>query len=359
MAKRVIIVGAGIIGASFAYHLARAGADVTVLDANKHVGGVATPNSWAWINASWGNPEDYFRLRHHSMGLWRQLDKAVPGLTVNWCGGLLWDLDDAALKVYVKQQSEWGYGVRLVDGDEASRLEPGLRDVPRLAAHVAEEGVVEPVHAVEILLQAAQALGADVLQGVRAKRLAEDDGRVIGVMTEDGVLEADEVVLAAGVAVNEVLAPFGQRLALDSPAGLLVHTEPVGEMLNGLVMAPRLHVRQTVEGRLVAGTDFGGTDPGSDPEAAALALFNELQSFLKQGDALKLSHHTVGYRPTPPDGVSAIGRVPGLDGLYVCSTHSGITLAPVLGALGTEEILSGDRPELLLPFSPDRLMEKA
>ena len=71
---------------------------------------------------------------------------------------------------------------------------------------------------------------------VRAKRLAEDDGRVIGVMTEDGVLEADEVVLAAGVAVNDLLAPFGQRLALDAPAGLLVHTEPVGEMLNGLVM---------------------------------------------------------------------------------------------------------------------------
>ena len=163
MAKRVIIVGGGIIGASFAYHLARAGADVTVLDASKHVGGVATPNSWAWINASWGNPEHYFRLRHHSMGLWRALDKAVPGLTVNWCGGLLWDLDDAALKAYVKQQSAWGYGVRLVDGDEAIRLEPGLRDAPGLAAHVAEEGVVEPVHAVEVLLEAAQALGADVL----------------------------------------------------------------------------------------------------------------------------------------------------------------------------------------------------
>ena len=53
------------------------------------------------------------------------------------------------------------------------------------------------------------------------------------------------------------------------------------------------------------------------------------------------------------------GGCRGLDGLYVCSTHSGITLAPVLGALGTEEILSGDRPGLLLPFSPDRLMEKA
>ena len=62
MAKRVIVIGAGIIGAAIAWHLAKAGAVVTVIDEGKP-GGVATPNSWGWINASWGNPEPYFRLR--------------------------------------------------------------------------------------------------------------------------------------------------------------------------------------------------------------------------------------------------------------------------------------------------------
>ena len=56
MPKRVIVVGSGIIGASVAYHLAKAGAKVTVLEAGEP-GGLATRNSWAWINASWGNPE--------------------------------------------------------------------------------------------------------------------------------------------------------------------------------------------------------------------------------------------------------------------------------------------------------------
>ncbi len=57
--KRIIVVGAGIIGASIAWHLAKAGAEVTVIEADEP-GGVATRNSWAWINASWGNPEVIF-----------------------------------------------------------------------------------------------------------------------------------------------------------------------------------------------------------------------------------------------------------------------------------------------------------
>ncbi|TCU15825.1 FAD dependent oxidoreductase [Rhizobium sullae] len=53
--QHVIVVGAGIIGASIAWHLAKADAAVTVIA--QETGGVATPNSFAWINASWGNPE--------------------------------------------------------------------------------------------------------------------------------------------------------------------------------------------------------------------------------------------------------------------------------------------------------------
>ena len=60
--KRIIVVGSGIIGASIAWHLTVAGAAVTVVDEGEP-GGQATRNSWAWINARWGNSEPYFRLR--------------------------------------------------------------------------------------------------------------------------------------------------------------------------------------------------------------------------------------------------------------------------------------------------------
>ena len=79
MAKRVIVVGSGIIGASIAYHLAKSGAEVTVIEAGE-TGGLATRASWAWINASWGNPEPYFRLRLRSIERWHKLQAEIPAL---------------------------------------------------------------------------------------------------------------------------------------------------------------------------------------------------------------------------------------------------------------------------------------
>ena len=86
--RHIVVVGAGILGASIAWHLVRGGARVTVVEAADR-GGVATRASWAWINASWGNPEPYFHLRRRSMAAWRTWAEALPALGVAWPGGLL------------------------------------------------------------------------------------------------------------------------------------------------------------------------------------------------------------------------------------------------------------------------------
>ena len=110
MAKRVIVIGSGIIGASAAYHLARAGAEVTVLEAGEP-GGVATRASWAWINASWGNPEPYFRLRMRSMAEWRRLQGEVPDVGLDWCGGVIWDLPEPELAAYAEERAAWDMNI--------------------------------------------------------------------------------------------------------------------------------------------------------------------------------------------------------------------------------------------------------
>ena len=120
MPKRVIVIGSGIIGASAAYHLAKAGAEVTVLEAGEP-GGIATRASWAWINASWGNPEPYLRLRMRSIAEWHRLEQEVPALRVNWCGGLIWDLPAAELDAYAEQRKAWGHPMRRVSREEILR----------------------------------------------------------------------------------------------------------------------------------------------------------------------------------------------------------------------------------------------
>ena len=135
-----------------------------------------------------------------------------------------------------------------------------------------------------------------------------------------------------------------------------MHTEPTAKILNGLVMSPEFHVRQTAEGRLVLGSDFGGTQPGDDPAATAAKILAKLPNMVRRTENLKMEFYTMGYRPTPADGFPAIGRPRGIEGLYVAVTPSGITLAPAIGEFGAQEILNDVRHDLLRPYHPDRLM---
>jgi glycine/D-amino acid oxidase-like deaminating enzyme len=351
-AKQVIVIGAGIIGASIAWHLTKAGALVTVI-ADSAAGGVATPNSFAWINASWGNPEPYFRLRTRAMAEWTRLAKDLPGLPLSWCGGLCWDLPTAEMETYAAEHSSWGYGIERVDRSSAARIEPNLTELPDFALHVAEEGVAEPVAATQALLADAERRGTRIIAST-VTALVQSDGKITGVDTSHGVIAADEVVIAAGVGSPDIAATAGINLPIETPPGLIVHSRPNEKLLNGLVLAERLHMRQTAEGRIIAGSDFGGADPGIDPQATARELFAAMKAMLRGGDGLELDFHTVGYRPTPIDGFPIIGRAEGMDGLYVAVMHSGITLAPAVGLFAAREILDGERDPLLAPYGLSR-----
>ncbi|NLR99576.1 FAD-binding oxidoreductase [Rhizobium sp. P38BS-XIX] len=352
--QKIIVIGAGIIGASIAWHLQHKGASVMVIA--QKIGGEATPNSFAWINASWGNPEFYFRLRHRSMREWSRLAAELPDLPLAWCGGLCWDLSETELDAYAAQHHGWGYGLQPVNRATSIMTEPNLAFPPDYALHIAEEGAVEPVAAAELLLKDAQRLGATVLSGLEVRRLLTENGKVVGVETSDGMTRADYVVLAAGTATPDLAATAGidVPLELPPPPGLIVHSRPAPKLLNGLVMAPGLHMRQTADGRIIAGGDFGGKDPGDNPQKAADELFAKVKAALKAGEALELDFYTIGYRPTPEDGMPVIGHADQAPGLYIAVLHSGVTLAPLVGLLAAQEIVDGDTSPDLAPFRLSR-----
>ncbi|MGN6779529.1 NAD(P)/FAD-dependent oxidoreductase [Rhizobium sp.] len=350
--QKVIVVGAGIIGASIAWHLSRKGASVTVVA--QQTGGVATPNSFAWINASWGNPEFYFQVRRQSMAEWSRLQDDLPDLPLSWCGGLSWDLPEAELDAYAAQHHGWGYGIQPVNQATSAMIEPNLANPPDYALHVAEEGAVEPVVATKLLLEDARRQGASLSFGVEVRGLLREGERIIGIETSEGPMRADHVVLAAGAGTPALAASADILVPLERPPGLIVHSRPVQKMLNGLVMAPELHLRQTAEGRIIAGGDFGGTDPGSNPQAAADDLFARVKKTLKAAAALEFDFYTIGYRPTPKDGFPILGGVGAAPGLYLAVLHSGVTLAPLVGLLAAQEIVDGGEAPELAPFRLSR-----
>jgi glycine/D-amino acid oxidase-like deaminating enzyme len=355
-AKEVIVIGAGIIGASIAWHLTKAGARVTVVS-ESGAGGVATPNSFAWINASWGNPETYFRLRRRAMAEWTRLADDLPGLPLAWCGGLCWDMPTDEQEAYAAGHSSWGYGIERVGRDQVARIEPNLAELPDLALYIAEEGVAEPVAATSALLADAERRGARIVTGKTVIALTRSGGKVTGVEMSGERHAADEVVIAAGTGAPTIAETVGVKLPIETPPGLIVHSRPYTKLLNGLVLADRLHMRQTAEGRIIAGSDFGGADPGEDADATAHELFAATKTMLLGGEGLELDFHTVGYRPTPVDGFPIIGRAEGADGLYVAVMHSGITLAPAVGLFAAREILDGERDALLAPYGLNRFAQ--
>jgi glycine/D-amino acid oxidase-like deaminating enzyme len=262
------------------------------------------------------------------MAEWRRLAAELPDLPLSWCGGLLWDLPPAELEGYAREHAAWGYGIRRIDRDTARRIEPSLADPPDFALHVAEEGAVEPAAAARPLVGGAVRRGALFLSATSVTGLVERLGACVGVETSADVLEADEIVVAAGADTPRLAANIGVNVALTPPPGLIVHSHPHSRLLNGIVMSPRLHMRQTPEGRVIAGSDFAGGDPGPDAAATARELFAKTKAMLKGAERLMLDFHTVGYRPTPADGFPILGRPKALRGVYVAVTHSGITLAP-------------------------------
>jgi glycine/D-amino acid oxidase-like deaminating enzyme len=351
VSARIAVIGAGIVGASIAYHLARRGAAVTVLDRGQPAG-EATEKSFAWVNATYGNPEPYFRLRFLSMQEYRRLEQEIDALEIHWQGCLIWDLDERELEDFAARYGAWGYDVRLVEGAEIAALEPGLIAPPPRAAYAAGDGTIDPSAVTRALLAAAARLGAEIRLDEEVRYLGtRPDG--MRLKTAAGALDVDVCVLAAGVASAGFCARLGIALPMRSSPGLLAHSKPAGWLLCHVIEAPGLHMKQRGQ-RIVVGEDFGGGPPPNDAEAEGLRLIARVKQHLRGAEALELERVTVGMRPIPEDGYPVIGFAPDVPRLYLATMHSGVTLAPAVGRFATMEILDGAKIELLGPYRPER-----
>ncbi|KAK8856834.1 FAD dependent oxidoreductase [Apiospora arundinis] len=360
--SNVVVVGGGIVGASMAWHLAHE-TNVTVIA--EHLGGVATPNSFAWVNAAYDNPKFYYDFRVRSMKHWAEMAEEVPGgLPLHWGGSITWSMPPDELEKYEKNHQAWGYDIVRVNRTEIGEIEPGFEQdsVPEWGLFAGGEGTLEAsVAAKQLLDHAAEYMGAKVIVGTVegfVKSESHDGGstKVTGVLTKDGKkILGDHVVLAGGLGSVPLLATENIKLPVNGRQGMLVNSKPVSEkLLNTLINSDQLHVRQTIdEGRIRAGADYTGGDPGDNPQEDADKLFEKVKEVLVGGDDLEYDYYTIGTRPDPEDGIPILGAT-GLDGLTVAVMHSGVTNAAIVGDLLTKKIMTGVSDPALVDFQLDR-----
>jgi glycine/D-amino acid oxidase-like deaminating enzyme len=174
--KRVVVIGAGIVGASLAYHLVRKGAKVTVVEADGVASGV-TGTSFAWINATHGEADPIAPLRGAAIAEYRHLETQLPGLKVRWTGALSYRASSTeALPGSGNPASKNG-----VSRSQIIDLEPNLKHPPESASYVADEGALDAVQATHALIAGAQAHGAKVLTHTRVLGFAHQDAVTSGI----------------------------------------------------------------------------------------------------------------------------------------------------------------------------------
>jgi glycine/D-amino acid oxidase-like deaminating enzyme len=351
---KVVVVGAGIVGASVAYHLARRGAAVTLVDEGQPAGKV-TGKAFAWINVAHGLPEPYSHLRHHAIHEYRRLEHELKyAFRVNWSGALTWNRDLTKTERFARQHAAWGYDVRLIGRDEIANLEPNLRELPDFAAFAASEGAVDPIAATEALVRAAREAGTDVRLNAEVLALTESHGKVTGISTSEGATEADTVVLAAGVRTGHLCLPLGVTIPLHSSPSILLRIRTPRRLINTVISNPYMEARQISDFVMLCAEDHIDNSAENGPEAVAKRTLTEVRERLEGGGAAELDSVEVGLRPIPSDGLPIIGYAPQVDGLYIAVMHAGVTLAPAIGRFVSTEIIDGVDVKLFTPCRAHR-----
>jgi glycine/D-amino acid oxidase-like deaminating enzyme len=224
---------------------------------------------------------------------------------------------------------------------EILELEPHLRTPPPFAVSTPSDGGVDAASLTQALLAAARDHGAEVSPDTAVTGLQTAAGRVVGVESSAGSLHSGTVVLATGTDTPALCAPLGVPLPVSaSPAVLVRLTAPPG-LVRTIVATPDLEVREVGEGRLLMTVPLPAGADGRDLKRIAAGARRGLAStFQGAEDALVLSVR-VGQRPLPSDGGPVIGPLGRERGAYVAVMHSAVTLAPTVGRLVAQEILTG------------------
>jgi len=368
---RVGIVGGGIVGAAIAMRLARAGADVTLLERTAPASG-ATSKSFAWINPFMDDAH-YMRMRLAAVDRWRRIDRPLR-MGVVWGGYIGFtdqDSERGRMAVQSAHLAEAGHPTRSLDMAELKRISPSI-DPGKLVEATGSDlgGHVDPVHATRRFLVAATAAGARVFHPCPVTAIEPTASGVVAI-TPRGRLRFDHLIVAAGVDAPALLAPLGYQLPLLHRPGALVHSKPMPIMTRFVYDGPGpLEWKQAADGSIV-GAEASGPPPlpvhedirdhamDFPPGIAQLhgsRILSKLAVYMPALARAEVGSVTLGFRPYPADGFPVVGPVPGAPTVSLCVTHSGVTLAPLLGEYMSNELLTGLHEPMLAPYRPTRSM---
>ncbi|MCX5536419.1 FAD-binding oxidoreductase [Streptomyces sp. NBC_00006] len=360
--NRAVVVGAGVLGACVAYHLARAGVEVVVLEEAGPASGTSSATFAADVTHL-KTPHTYYRLNRQGSDGHRALAEELDGPTWRHPVPLVqWADSDDAQRTLLEQASrvrEWGHDCRTAPAsvlrELAPAVDPAACTVDEIVVHTGTAWFDAP-RLVNALLDAAVRAGAEAHYGTRVTGLLRDGARVVGAEAGERSWGADVVVNCAGPAADQIAALAGARLPLRHVPGLVAESAPLAEEpLTAILSAPGIDLRPTADGGVLAlSWEVDARLDGMAADGLPSELHRRASTVVPGLGGARIADARIGVRPVPLDGLPLVGEADAAPGLYHLVSHSAVTLAPVLGRLAAQEITSGRAAEELDAYRPGR-----
>jgi len=344
---KIIVIGAGILGASTAYHLTKLGAEVLVID--RHDSGQATDAAagivcpWlsqrrnkAWYQLAKGGARYYPNLvaQLEADGETNTGYKRVGAISLHSVPEKLEQMAERARKRR-EEAPEIGE-IMILSPSETKRLFPALADEYG-SVYVSGGARVDGRAIRDALMSAAKKHGAALMRGNAS--IVSEGKRFMGINLEGTFLPADQVIVTGGAWSKELLLPLGVEFLVKPQKAQIIHLElPNVDTGSWPVVMPvsNQYILTFENGRVVVGSTHEN-EAGFDHRVTAGGIQEVLNKALDVAPGLSDGTYLetrVGFRPFTPGFLPVVGALPNFDGIYVANGlgASGLTSGPYIGA---------------------------
>ncbi|HEX6478223.1 MAG TPA: FAD-binding oxidoreductase [Ktedonobacteraceae bacterium] len=357
----VLIIGSGVIGSSIAYHLARQGRQVIVVERSK----VASRPAASWASAGGvrrqGRHPAEAQLAIEAIARWPTLEQDLEAdLHYRRGGNLLLaesDTEAEQLVTFVQRQHELGFtDVELIDLQQVHDLVPGLHERVVAGSYSPADGQADPPRTTRAFATAAQRHGAIYWNETPCTGLLMQGQKIAGALTGRGEVQAERIVLAAGTWSDEIATTIGILLPIRTRALQMILSTPADSITVQPVLSAvgrSLSLKQLSNGAFFLGGGWLG-DPASNRSdyqlrpASIEGNWKTACELLPQVGQQQIANAWCGLEAQSIDNIPFIGPIPGIDNLTLALGFSGhgFALAPAIGRSVADQLAGLPTPEL-------------
>ncbi|WP_242141807.1 MULTISPECIES: glycine oxidase ThiO [unclassified Bacillus cereus group] len=362
----VAIIGGGVIGSSVAHFLAERGCEVAIVEKQR----VASEASKAaagllGVQAEWDAYDPLFELARESRAIFPQLAKALrekTGIDIGYEEKGIYRIaqneeEKTRIRNIMHWQQETGEESYYITGDELRQKEPFLSSSIIGAVYYPKDGHVIAPELTKALAQSAAISGADIYEQTEVFDIQIEKNRVSGIVTSEGFISCEKVVIAGGSWSTKLLQYFHRDWGTYPVKGEVVAVKSYKPLIRAPIFQERFYIAPKRGGRYVMGATMEPHTCNKSVQPKSItSILERAYSILPALKDAEWETAWAGLRPQSNHDVPYMGEHEEIKGLCACAGHyrNGILLSPISGQY-MADIIEGKQNNHLL----DSLLSKS